>query len=177
MSTKYVYTKTEILPVLLIIEKEYNKIYYITTHRNGELMKSYAKIAIIAIAGWLEDGLKELAQLSIIKLREINNQEKATKSVGQIHSFTYKNHISQAIIISFGVHCLEYIEAQVGDTDIAKLSSSLGKLKIWRDEVAHSHRTAIPCNPTQIIRELNIILPILKKIEKYARVYRKKHFS
>lgn len=176
MSTKYAYSKTEILSVLSLIQKEYKKIYNITTPRNGKLMKSYAKIAIIAIGGWLEDGLKELAQLSIIKLQETKNQDKATKFVGQIYGFSYRYHFSQAIMFSFGVHGLEFIELKIGDADIARLSSSLGKLKKWRDEVAHSHRTAIPCNPTQIIQELNIIFPILKKIEQYAREYKRKHF-
>ena len=176
MSIKCVYPKTEIFSVLSLIEKEYKKIYNITTPRNGKLMKSYAQIAIIALGGWIEDGLEELTQLSIVKLREIGNQKKATKFIDQIYGFNYDYHFSKAMMLSFGAHGLEFIESKVGDSDIAILNSSLNKLKKWRDKVAHSHRTVIPCNLTQVIREFNIIFPILKQLEKYAKEYKKKHF-
>lgn len=176
MSSKNVFLKTEIYSVLSLIDAEYKKIYSITTIKNAKLMKSYAQIAIIAVGGWIEDGLEELALLSISKLTVIDNQEHITKLVDKIYGFSYKHHFSQMIILTYGAHGLEYIESKVGDSDIAILTSSLGTLKKWRDDVAHSHRTAIPCNPEQVIKEFNKIFPILKKFEKYAREYKRKHF-
>lgn len=176
MSVRNIFLKTEILSVLSLIETKYVEIYPIATVKNAKLMKSYAQIAIIAIGGWLEDGLKELTKLSIINLNDLDRQDKITKMVESIYGFSYTGHFSKAIILTYGIHGYEYIETKVGDSDIAILSSSLGLLKSWRDDVAHSHRTAIPCNPTQVIIEFKKIFPILKKIEKYAREYKKDHF-
>lgn len=172
MSIKNIFSKTEILSVLSLIDKEYNNIYHINTPKNIKLMKSYTKMATIATGGWVEDGLKELSQMSIDRLSE---QKRISKLTESIYGFSY-NHFYKYIIYSFGPHGLEFIESSVGDTKIFILKSSLGKLKEWRDHAAHSHRIILQCNPSQVITEFNKIFPILKEIEKYAKEYKKKHF-
>ena len=176
MSSRNVFSKTEILSVLSLIQAEYTKIYSITTVKNTKLMKAYAQMAIIAIGGWLEDGLDELAQLSIAELSSIDRQNHTTNLVKRIYGFDYKDDFSKAIMLTFGAHGLEFIELKVGDSDIAILKSSLETLKVWRNHTAHSQRNTIIFNPAQVINEFNKIFPILKKIDKYARKYKNKHF-
>lgn len=176
MLKKCVYAKTEIISVLSILNKEYNHIYNVGTLKSIKLMKAYAKMAVIALGGWLEDGQQELAQLSIIKLRENENQHKLSEMLDNIYGFSYSSHFSKSLILAFGAHGFEYIKSQVGDANIQILSSVLGNLKQWRDSASHSYVTLIPCNPSRVINEMNRIFPILKKIEKSARDYKNQHF-
>lgn len=172
----YLFSKTEINAMLTILDKEYKKVYYMGTKKSTRLMQAFSKMAVLAIGGWLEDGIKQITKLSTSKLKEIKNQEKIENMVSRIYGFKYEDHFTRGILWSFGAHGFEYIETEVGSADIARLSSTLNNLKTWRDVAAHSHSRIIPCNPNQIITEMNNIFPILKKIEASAKKYKNIHF-
>lgn len=176
MAKACIFAKSDISSVLSLLNREYKKVYGVSTPQNVRLMKIYAKMAVIALGGWIEDGMKNLMGISIDELQEVLNQNNLKKMVGSIYGFSYEWHVSKMIVYAFGAHGLEYIESEVGDSDIARLSSSLGNLKTWRDNAAHSHATVLICNPEMVIRELNAIFPILKKMERGARTYRNLHF-
>lgn len=176
MSIKCAFAKTEILSSLKVIEREYNKIYNITTPQNTQLMKSYAKIAVIALGGWVEDGMKNFTNISTNKIADVKNQQKINEMLDHIYGFSYKAHIFKKIVYTFGVHGLEFIESEIGDTNMSRLSSSLNNLKTWRDLASHSHVKVISWDPSRVISELETIHPILKNIEKNARKYRDIHF-
>lgn len=176
MSKSCVFAKTEIFSALGILDREYKKVYKKSTVRNIRLMKAYSKMAIVASGGWVEDGIKNLSEISISKLSEPRTQKKLVDIIDKIHGFSYSSHFSRGVINTFGAHGFEFIEAEVGDADIARLSSTLGKLKAWRDTAAHSYVTTIPCDPSTVISEMKTIFPILKKVEASARLYRKNHF-
>ena len=176
MAKRRIFAKSEILSVLSVLDREYKKVYTISTPSNIRLMKAYAKMAVIASGGWVEDGLKDLMDVSISRLKSTKNQKKLQDMAESIHGFSYPWHFSKGVIMTFGAQGFEFIELSVGDPDISRLSSTLGNLKTWRDLAAHSHATIIKCDPSRVIMEMNLIFPILKKIETSARAYKKKHF-
>lgn len=175
MAKKCVFAKTEILSSLKVLESEYQKAYVIASPQNTRLMKAYSKISVITLGGWIEDGMKDLTDISTDNISNPDNQNKLSYMLGKINGFNY-HHVSKKIIYTFGVHGLEFIENKVGSADMARLSSSLNNLKAWRNPASHSHVVTIPCDPSRIIIELNRIFPILKNMEKSARLYRDVHF-
>lgn len=177
MAKGCIFAKGEILSVLSVLDREYKKAYGVPTPSNVRLMKTYAKMSVIAAGGWVEDGLRDLMDVSISKLKSTTNQTKIQRMVRDIHGFSYSRHFSRGVIMTFGAQGLEFIELCVGDSDISRLASSLGNIKTWRDDVAHSHAAVITCDPSRVTREVGLIFPILKKIERSARLYRKKHFD
>lgn len=177
MAKSCVFAKGEILSVLFVLDREYKRAYAVPTASNVRLMKTYAKMAVIAAGGWVEDGLKDLMNVSISKLKSAATQTKIQGLVKDIHGFSYPWHFSRGMIMTFGAHGLEFIEAYVGDADIARLTSALGNIRTWRDDVAHSHAAVITSDPSRVIREVGLIFPILKKIEISARLYRNEHFD
>lgn len=177
MSKICIFSKTEVLAVLKNINTEYKVLYFQDTPKSARLMKTYSKIAVIELCGWIEDGLKNLAKLSIEKLKVRRVRKDVNNFIEGINGFKYDSHFSKIMMLAFGAHGFEFIESRVGDADIARLRSVLGNLKNWRDDSAHSHIITIPCDPSHIIKEMDIIFPILKKIEINARIYKKKHFK
>lgn len=175
MSKKCIFAKTEITSTLKILEKEYLKLYLVSTPQSTNLMKLYSKMAIVTLGSWIEDGMKELAQISIIQLGEVKTQDKIIKMVSEIYGFNYSSNFSTSIVYSFGPHGLEFIESSIGSKNLAKLSSEFGNLKSWRDAAAHSYSAVINCDPSRAIQVFDDIFPILKKIEKCAREYRDRH--
>lgn len=176
MARGCVFAKGEILSVLNILEREYQKTAKLPSLTNNRLLKSYSKMAVIAAGGWVEDGIKSLMQISIERLNDLNGQTRLTNEADNIWGFGYKRHLSKGMMLAFGAHGLEFVERVVGSTNIAILSSSLGNLKAWRDDAAHSYVLTIKCNPAMVIKEIEKIFPILKHIEKCAREYRKLHY-
>jgi len=176
MGSKQIFTKTEILTPLAILDRGYNKASKVPSSRNNQLLKIYSKIAVITAGGWIEDGMKSLVEISAIKLRDNNGQCRLRGDVEFIFGFSYKQHFSKALMFAFGAHGLEYIEDEIGATDLVVLESSLGNLKSWRDHAAHSYSVIISATPTRVIGEMSKIIPILKKIEKSTKKYRDIHF-
>ena len=175
MARGCIFAKTEVLAALSVLDREYKKAYKRPSPRNNRLLKAYSKMAVITAGGWVEDGIKSLMEMSILKLKELDGQKRLKNEADHIWGFRYY-HFSKGMMFAFGAHGLEYVERKIGSTDLAILSSSFGKLKTWRDDAAHSHATTIRSNPTMVIGEMNIIFPILKKIEASTREYSRKHF-
>lgn len=173
----HIFTKKEILTSLNILNNDYQKAYKVASSKNTLLLKIYSKIAVITAAGWIEDGMRSLAEISTIKLKDLNGQKRLKNRVDNIFGCSYKNHFSKALSLAFGAHGLEYIENKIGATDLAILESFMGNLKSWRDDAAHSYSLTIKTNPEMIILEINKILPILKQIESSARKYGDNHFK
>lgn len=165
-----IFLKKTILPVLKVLDAEYQKASMLTTPIANDLMFSFARNAVVTVGGWLEDGFDETAELSIIKLKKLNIQTFIHEQIGFIYGFNYKKHVSRAVSMSFGAHGLEYIESKVGASDIAILSATLEKIEKWRNSAAHSMAT-IHVVPKQIISEVNLLYPILRKFVKSAKQY------
>lgn len=176
MARGCVFAKGEILSVLNILEREYQKTSKLRSPTNSRLLKSYSKMAIVAAGGWVEDGIKSLMQISTARLKDLNGQTRLINEADNIWGFGYKKHFSKGIMLAFGAHGLEFVETSVGPTNITILNSSLGKLKTWRDGAAHSYVLTIKCNPAMVIKEVERIFPILKQIEMCTREYRKLHY-
>jgi len=176
MSRNYIFLKKEIAADLFLINKEYQKIYFENTPRSTRLLKIYSRMALINLCGWVEDELKKLGNLSVENLKENRSRDLVNNHTAKIYGFDYDKHLSLRLILTFGVHGFEFIESKTGDANIAILDSVLAKLKKWRDLAAHSHANVIQCDPSRIILEFEKIFPILKKIEKSARKYSRKHF-
>lgn len=171
---KHIFAKKEILSVLVLLDREYKKASSGATKKDTQLMITYAKMAIIAISGWIEDGIKDLSFLSILKLKELPRQKILISLIEGIHGCSY-NHFSKAIIISFGAHGFEFLEKNIGDSDLAIVKNFLGNLKKWRDDIAHSYVAKIPRDPSGIIKEISSIFPILRSIEQCIRKYRREN--
>lgn len=175
MARGCVFAKSDILTVLKLLDREYRKASEGKKRKDGRMLMVYSKMAVVALGGWIEDGMISLKQISANGL-SANKRKKLEESTRYIFGFGYDKHISAVMMYAFGVHGLEYIEAQVGESDVIRLSSSLGKLAKWRNDAAHSHTKTVPCNPEMIIKEFEIIFPIVKKMEEGARMYRNDHF-
>lgn len=140
-------------------------------------MKAYSKMALMTVTGWIEDGVKDLIEVSEIKLSQARNKAKIKELVNNINGFSYDKHISKALILGYGIHGYEFVNMFVGDSDVQILSSTLGNFKNWRDKLVHSHRAIIPCNPMMMMTEFKKIFPILKKFETGLKKYRDTHFK
>lgn len=176
MAKGVIFAKTDILAVLNIINGEYMKALSASSAKNNRLLKTYSKMAVITAGGWVEDGIKSLMEISGTKLRNVDGQKRLEHLSKRISGFSYERHFSRGVMYAFGAHGLEFIEKQLGQNDLIQLGSSLGNLKKWRDDAAHSHAVHIKATPSIIIKEIGLMFPILKNIESSARKYKNKYF-
>lgn len=174
MAKAIIFAKTEVTKTLELIVRKYLAAYDVHNADNTRLMHLYSGMAVITLSGYLEDGMDGLVDITLKSL-SVDGRKRLQESRGGIHGASY-GHLSKRIAIAFGSHGLEFIESYVGPSDIAILSSTLGTLKKLRDEAAHSHKGAILRNPSMILSDFIKIHPILRKIEKGARLYRDEHF-
>jgi len=170
------FAKTEIIVALTLLESEYQKASAQTTSRNAKLLKTYSNMAVIAASGWIEDGIKALMDISISRLHNLDIKDRLNTKKSGIWGHSYDKHLAEGILYAYGAHGLEFIEDEIGVSDLARLKSSLGNLKKLRDGVAHSYASTISCNPAMVVRDMEIIIPILKKVETKARLYKNAHF-
>jgi len=114
MSSGCIFAKTEISEVLFQLRKEYELVLglrSVTSKKNNMLMKNYSRMSILAVSGWLEDSFDELFNISIDKLEKSEHQNEIHEITNRIHSFSYGGHVARGIMLAFGIHGLEYIEA------------------------------------------------------------------
>ena len=168
-----IFSPIEINKVLKLIEEEYSVAYSGIDEKSTELMQLYSTMAVLTLSGWLEDGMKELVNLSMPGLSVIGQKRLVDRT--RVNGSSYE-HLTKRLGAAFGSHGLEFIESEVGASDIAILTSILATLKNLRNDASHSYAAVISKNPTAILSDANKLLPILGKIEIYAKLYRTDHF-
>lgn len=170
------FAKTEVTRSLKLVKKRYLAAYNGEDNDNNRrLLHLYAGMAIITLSGYLEDGMNGVVDISHRGL-SADSQKNLLEGTKRVNGASY-DHFRKRLVLAFGYHGLDFIESHVGSSNIVILKSKLGNIKKLRDETAHSHSNTIRRSPGEVLSDFEGILPILKKIEEGARLYRDRHFN
>lgn len=159
---------TGILLVVRDIETEYNKS---TTTTHYAILCS--KLATMEFCGWIEQTFDEIIKdYARNKLRIPSNFDYIERTIlKNNHGFHYENNIRKVLMNCIGINNLENFEDCLENTlgYLTVLRSKLNTFTTSRNNAAHTYTpygtTITYVAPSVIVAEINIITPILQKLE------------
>ena len=169
------FVETEINSTLKLIESLYRLAYVGEREDDVKLLGLYSKMSVVSLSGWVEDGMKGVADM-VLEGLGATAQARLQKKQNEIHGASYE-HFANRLLLAYGAHGLDFIESRVTDVDMQVLKSTLGTLKNARNDVSHSYKVKILRSPDIILTDFIKIYPILKRFEQAAQFYRDNHIK
>jgi len=126
--------KQDIVPSLRALDAAYQG-----TH--GPEAERFAKLAIIELCGWIEEAMDEVVNrcssrhLTVPDNRNYCEREIVRKTSG----FGYDKHFRSMLIRLIGLVGMEKVENQVDPAKLILLKTTLNRLLVVRNSVAHTH--------------------------------------
>ena len=166
---------TEILKIVTELDNKYNA----SPPPNQQWAILYSKLAIIEFCGWIEQIFDEiLTSYCSTKLVEQKYKDYHKKNIIDTnYGFHYEKNFQQMLIKTIGINNLENIEDCL-ENHLAYLStfkSILGTFSKSRNIAAHTFTptgtTITYDSPSIVISNINVITPILQKIEQEIMRY------
>jgi len=159
--------KTIIQQNLKRIDKLYNK------HIGGIEADYYSKLALLEVCGWIEETMDDIVRSCARKhLKKQNSFDSIEKVIENTHSFKYQSNFQNMLRQLVGLINLEKLENNYNSIKFQLLASSLGTLKQYRDEHAHTYikgQTNTFYAPSFTISHFYKVYDGLKDIERCIR--------
>jgi hypothetical protein len=159
-------SKTDIENLINRLDSLYN------TCADPNIELYYSKFAFLEMCGWLEATLDDIVKQFCIKnvSNPININYAENIIIGKVYGFTYDDHLRPMLMKSLGIWLVEQIETKINlNGDLDQLKSEL--LSLWQIRKRAAHTSVIGVtitfdSPSITKRRLNIIFPVLVKLEK-----------
>ncbi|HDZ9227140.1 TPA: hypothetical protein RUZ93_003490 [Vibrio cholerae] len=119
--------------------KQLNKLYNNANTQKKKLY--YSKLAMLELCGWIEESMDDIAIRCANRiLNEVPNKVFVMKSVVKpIYGFEYQGHFRKMLMQIIGLVNIEKLERSVDPNKYTQLISTLGMLKVSRNNEAHTH--------------------------------------
>ena len=138
-----------------------------------EKAKSYSKLAILELSGWVEESMYDLIlDIADKELGSSNAKKRVKKTISNINGFTYDTHFSEMLLKGIGIVNKEIVEKNVRDRNerkFMKFRIALKELYNRRNHLAHTFRKGRQeyfAGPSVAKNYYDDIFPILEAFEK-----------
>jgi len=136
----------------------------------------YSKLALIEYCGWIENSMDNIISTYCNSKLKIQSNKKYIKDnvIDPNYGFHYKSNFKPMLQRAIGSVALEKLEKKLerDGGKITILSSSLGSLKLKRNDAAHTFikgTTSSFDSPSVIRTDFQRLYPILKSIDEEIR--------
>ena len=134
--------------------------------------KSYSKLAILELSGWVEESMYDLiSDLADKELDGSNAKKRVTEAISNMNGFTYEKHFSKMLLKGIGIVNKEIVERRVRDRNeekFMKFRNALDDLSERRNHLAHTFsqgRQERIASTSMARNYYNNIFPVLKAFE------------
>ncbi|PAS01616.1 endoribonuclease [Vibrio cholerae] len=119
--------------------KQLNRLYNDAGTQKKELY--YSKLAMLELCGWIEESMDDIAIRCANRILKEGENKTFVKNnvVKPIYGFEYKVHFRKMLMQIIGLVNMEKLERSVDPRKYAQLTSTLGALKVSRNNEAHTH--------------------------------------
>lgn len=156
---------------IAVLSKAYN------TAPDPKLQLFYAKLALLEVCGWIEETVDFLvlrhAKHTLSTAGECAKFKKDV--VDKQHGFNYKENIVPMLVGLFGRVRMAEFESYYDAAQLDVLKSTLGSLKLARNDHAHTHLKGVTVTvmaPTKLAEYLDKVIVGLNEMEMALRLMR-----
>lgn len=161
---------------LKLIQKQYDSAMNSSRKSSSLEAVLYSKLAIIELSGWIEETIDTI--LTDYLTRTINNSALRNtiekEIIQRVYGFKYKTDFRPLMERILGGEKFQYIISHLEKNGActSQLHNALSNLNTRRERAAHAHQKGIMQSydaPSWTIQQLNIILPIFKRIQSMVK--------
>lgn len=141
-----------------------------TSSRSAKRALFYSKLATLELCGWIEETMDRIVRSCAVRnLKDQANRKLIEEDViEKTFAFGYRRSFRRMLIQVVGLRGVEVVERAMGSASVQGLSSTLGSLKLSRDEQAHTHLQGVTRRlnaPSVTIREFESVCDALTNLE------------